>query len=59
VSMRRVSATHWQHLWRVSDAELLEADVVPTGIAVGAHYEWLNGGHLKWLTSSLRVQWNA
>ena len=40
--MRRVSATHWQHSWRVSDAELLEADVVPTGIAVGAHYEWLN-----------------
>jgi hypothetical protein len=24
--------------------KLLEADVVPTGIAVGAHYEWLNGG---------------
>ena len=24
--------------------KLLEADVVPTGIAVGAHYGWLNGG---------------
>jgi hypothetical protein len=24
--------------------KLLEADVVPTGIAIGAHYEWLNDG---------------
>jgi hypothetical protein len=29
--------------------KLLEADVVPTGIAIGAHYEWLNdwGGNAK------------
>jgi len=24
--------------------KLLEADVVPTGIAIGAHYEWLTTG---------------
>ncbi len=29
--------------------KLLEADVVPTGIAIGAHYEWMNdwGGNAK------------
>ena len=35
--------------------KLLEADVVPTGIAIGAHYEWLQGyraagvGSMNWL----------
>jgi Putative heavy-metal-binding len=33
--------------------KLLEADVVPTGIAIGAHYEWLNdwGGNanMRWM----------
>jgi hypothetical protein len=25
--------------------KLLEADIVPTGIAVGAHFEWMSGGY--------------
>jgi hypothetical protein len=33
--------------------KLLEADVVPTGIAIGAHYEWLNdwrgNANMRWM----------
>jgi len=32
--------------------KLLEADVVPTGIAIGAHYEWMN----QWRTST-NLRW--
>ena len=34
--------------------KLLEADVVPTGIAVGAHYEWLN----DW-SNTARMAWRG
>lgn len=33
--------------------KLLEADVVPTGVAVGAHYEWLN----DWRGNTTNLMW--
>jgi hypothetical protein len=33
--------------------KLLEADVVPTGLAVGAHYEWLN----DWRLNTTNLKW--
>jgi len=33
--------------------KLLEADVVPTGLAVGAHYEWLN----DWRRNTTNLRW--
>jgi hypothetical protein len=33
--------------------KLLEADVVPTGLAVGAHYEWLN----DWRRNTANLRW--
>lgn len=40
--------------------KLLEADVVPTGIAIGAHYEWLNdwrnSTNLTWMGNIESVQ---
>jgi hypothetical protein len=35
--------------------KLLEADVVPTGIAVGAHYEWLDG----WWVGPANLQYES
>lgn len=43
--------------------KLLEADVVPTGIAVGARYEWLNGGmgpaNLQYEARALSELWET
>ena len=35
--------------------KLLEADVVPTGLAIGAHYEWLN----DWRLNTTNLKWRG
>lgn len=39
--------------------KLLEADVVPTGIAIGAHYEWLNGWQSYMASANTSVWYNT